>query len=88
MDTETKRQIIAELSDKTLRSYRKKTKGDDDRWIGRAIAKAKMTGKVDPNARDETSVEIGSTEREARARRKAKKALRRVVRNFRSRRES
>lgn len=44
--------------------------GDEMRRVGRSITKAKMTEKIDPKAPDETNITSGSTEREARSKRR------------------
>lgn len=77
--------LLKELSNKTLGSYRRKAKSDRSRWIGRAIAKAKMTGEIDPSATSETNVRIGSTERNRAREKQVRKALQRTLARYRSR---
>ena len=72
---------LRELSNATLRSYRKKAGTDREinaRWVYRALAKSKMRGGYHPEAPKATREEVGSTERESEQRRQGRKWVRRT----------
>ncbi|MYE10755.1 MAG: hypothetical protein F4X99_03640 [Gammaproteobacteria bacterium] len=73
---------LRELSNATLRSYRKKAGTDREinaRWVYRGLAKSKMRGKgYHPEAPKATRAKVGSTEREIEQRRQGRKWVRRT----------
>ena len=70
---------LDELSNKTLKSYRKKAKdpvNPNRRHFSRALAKSKMTGKIHPDIAPYKKTVVGSTERNAKAAKRTMKGLR------------